>query len=71
MGPFECFGKISSLELPWHEDLPRLNAINFYYTLEDVLFEEVQKKEGLTWSIHRPGEIEMRGMVTEMHLMQI
>ncbi|XP_024966166.1 3-oxo-Delta(4,5)-steroid 5-beta-reductase-like [Cynara cardunculus var. scolymus] len=42
---------------PFHEDLPRLDSPNFYYTLEDILFKEVEKKEGLTWSIHRPGVI--------------
>lgn len=26
---------------------------NFYYTLEDIVFEAAKKKEGLTWSIHR------------------
>ncbi|XP_059447658.1 3-oxo-Delta(4,5)-steroid 5-beta-reductase-like [Corylus avellana] len=44
-------------EPPYHEDLPRLNVPNFYYTLEDVLSEEMAKKEGLTWSVHRPGVI--------------
>lgn len=29
----------------------------FYYTQEDILLEEVQKKEGLTWSVHRPSVI--------------
>ncbi|KAG6624541.1 hypothetical protein CIPAW_16G034200 [Carya illinoinensis] len=42
MGPFEAFGKIQP---------------NFYHTLEDILFEEGDKKEGLTWSIHRPNLI--------------
>ncbi|KAK1392586.1 Progesterone 5-beta-reductase [Heracleum sosnowskyi] len=42
---------------PYSEDLPRLNAPNFYYNLEDILFEEVGKKDGLTWSVHRPGTI--------------
>nr|XP_043623643.1 3-oxo-Delta(4,5)-steroid 5-beta-reductase-like [Erigeron canadensis] len=42
---------------PYHEDLPRLNEPNFYYTLEDILFESVKQKEGLTWSVHRPGII--------------
>nr|AHI88616.2 progesterone 5-beta-reductase [Capsella bursa-pastoris] len=42
---------------PFTEDLPRLPIQNFYYTLEDVLFEEVEKKEGLTWSVHRPNTI--------------
>ncbi|KAM7479126.1 hypothetical protein LguiA_027339 [Lonicera macranthoides] len=56
LGPFELYGKVSH-EPPFHEDLPRLNAPNFYYTLEDILFEAVEKKEGLTWSVHRPGTI--------------
>ncbi|KAF6157623.1 hypothetical protein GIB67_037196 [Kingdonia uniflora] len=34
-----------------------LDVPNFYYNLEDILFEEAEKKEGLTWSIHRPGTI--------------
>lgn len=54
LGPFELIGKIESHEPPFTEDLPRLDAPNFYYTQEDILFEETQKKEGLTFSIHRP-----------------
>ncbi|KDP44462.1 hypothetical protein JCGZ_16295 [Jatropha curcas] len=57
LGSFESIGKIVPHESPFHEDLPRLKAINFYYTLEDVLFDEVSKREGLTWSIHRPAAI--------------
>ncbi|WCJ35522.1 (S)-8-oxocitronellyl enol synthase [Euphorbia peplus] len=57
IGPFELFGKIQPHDPPYSEDLPRLNANNFYYTLEDILFEEVAKKDGLTWSIHRPDQI--------------
>ncbi|CAA2986105.1 3-oxo-Delta(4,5)-steroid 5-beta-reductase-like [Olea europaea subsp. europaea] len=57
IGSFESFGKIRPHDPPFHEDLPRLDCPNFYYTLEDILFEEVEKKEGLTWSIHRPGII--------------
>ncbi|KAF6147586.1 hypothetical protein GIB67_035343 [Kingdonia uniflora] len=57
LGPFEAFGNIKSHEPPFHEDLPRLDVPNFYYNLEDILFEEAEKKEGLTWSIHRPGTI--------------
>nr|AIW09144.1 progesterone 5-beta-reductase 2 [Catharanthus roseus] len=58
LGPFELFGKAAvAHEPPFHEELPRLDVPNFYYTLEDILFEEVQKKEGLTWSVHRPGNI--------------
>ncbi|KAL7119081.1 hypothetical protein ACP275_02G041100 [Erythranthe tilingii] len=57
IGPFESYGKIRTHDPPYTEDLPRLNYINFYYTLEDILFAEVEKKEGLTWSVHRPGNI--------------
>ncbi|KAF5468141.1 hypothetical protein F2P56_012318 [Juglans regia] len=57
IGPFEAFGKIQPHEPPFTEDLPRLNVPNFYYTQEDILFEEAKKKEGLTWSIHRPNII--------------
>ncbi|KAK1553564.1 hypothetical protein Q3G72_000468 [Acer saccharum] len=56
-GPFESFGKIQPHDTPFTEDLPRLNVSNFYYTQEDILFEEVEKKEGLTWSVHRPQPI--------------
>lgn len=55
-GPFELFGKVAH-DTPHHEGLPRLPVPNFYYTLEDILFEEVKKKEKLTWSVHRPGLI--------------
>ncbi|CAL9022498.1 unnamed protein product [Prunus brigantina] len=57
IGPFEMWGKFEPHEPPFHEDLPRLNVPNFYYTLEDILFEEVKKKEGLTWSVHGPSVI--------------
>lgn len=57
LGSFESFGKIQTHEPPYHEELPRLDVQNFYYVQEDILFEEVEKKEGLTWSVHRPGVI--------------
>ncbi|GFP88615.1 3-oxo-delta(4 5)-steroid 5-beta-reductase [Phtheirospermum japonicum] len=56
-GPFEAFGKTRTLDPPFTEDMPRLDCENFYYTLEDILFGEVEKKGGLTWSVHRPGPI--------------
>ncbi|KAL3515348.1 hypothetical protein ACH5RR_022250 [Cinchona calisaya] len=56
LGPFELFGKVGH-DTPFHENLPRLDVPNFYYALEDILFEEVEKKEELTWSVHRPGNI--------------
>lgn len=57
IGPFESFGKMKPHDPPFTEDLPRLEYPNFYYTLEDVLQEEVRKKESLTWSVHRPDTI--------------
>lgn len=57
IGPFELLGKVQPHDPPFHEDLPRLDVPNFYHTLEDILYEEVKKKEGLTWSVHRPGVI--------------
>ncbi|KAL6218970.1 hypothetical protein ACLB2K_012177 [Fragaria x ananassa] len=57
VGPFEMFGKIEPHEPPYVEDTSRLDCPNFYYVMEDILFEEVKKKEGLTWSVHRPGII--------------
>ncbi|KAG5230824.1 hypothetical protein OIU76_006324 [Salix suchowensis] len=57
VGPFELYGQIEAHDPPFTEDLPRLNGPNFYYTLEDVMLEEVAKKEGVTWSVHRPDVI--------------
>uniref|UniRef100_A0A2N9IYI0 PRISE-like Rossmann-fold domain-containing protein n=1 Tax=Fagus sylvatica TaxID=28930 RepID=A0A2N9IYI0_FAGSY len=54
IGSFESF---QPHDPPFTEDLPRVEVPNFYYTLEDVLFEESEKKEGLTWSVHRPNVI--------------
>ncbi|GLJ30618.1 hypothetical protein SUGI_0606310 [Cryptomeria japonica] len=50
LGPFE---NIQPHEPPFHEKLPRIPGPNFYYTLEDILFDAAKKKKGLTWSIHR------------------
>jgi len=57
LGPFETFGKVKPHIPPFTEDMPRLNVPSFYYTQEDILFDEVKNKEGLTWSIHRPTTI--------------
>ena len=57
IGPFEKLGRIKTPSPPFTEDMPRLNVPNFYYTQEDILYEEAKDKKGLTWSIHRPGPI--------------
>ncbi|XP_019701869.1 3-oxo-Delta(4,5)-steroid 5-beta-reductase isoform X2 [Elaeis guineensis] len=58
LGSFESLGKVKAHEPPFREDLPRLDCPNFYYDLEDILFEEMAKRDGtVTWSIHRPTTI--------------
>ncbi|PIA50585.1 hypothetical protein AQUCO_01200050v1 [Aquilegia coerulea] len=53
-GELDSLGKRLAHDTPFREDVPRLDTPNFYYTQEDILFEEIKNKEGLTWSIHRP-----------------
>lgn len=57
LGPHSIAGKALAHEPPFREEMPRLPVVNFYYTLEDILFDTVKKKEGLTWSVHRPNVI--------------
>ncbi|EFJ37629.1 hypothetical protein SELMODRAFT_74346 [Selaginella moellendorffii] len=57
IGPQSLWGKIDHGELPFVEDGPRLGVPNFYYTLEDIVYDAAKKKKGLTWSIHRPSVI--------------
>ncbi|MCO5556328.1 hypothetical protein L7F22_009876 [Adiantum nelumboides] len=41
-------------EPPFMEDMPRLPFPNFYYTLEDILFDTLKRKDvNLTWFVHR------------------
>ncbi|KAL6982989.1 mitochondrial peripheral inner membrane protein [Sarracenia purpurea var. burkii] len=56
IGPFQYNGtaEFQPHDPPFTEDMPRLNVPNFYYTLEDILFEESAKKDDLSWSVHRP-----------------
>ncbi|TWI58564.1 nucleoside-diphosphate-sugar epimerase [Pseudomonas duriflava] len=51
LGPFENYGQRSA-ETPFRESEPRLPGENFYYTLEDILFETAERR-GFTWSVHR------------------
>lgn len=49
---------VVTYDTPFTEDLPRQACLNFYNTLEDMLFETVEKQRGkVTWSVHRPGLI--------------
>ncbi|CAK9180137.1 unnamed protein product [Ilex paraguariensis] len=67
-GPFELSGKIQPPDPPFTEDMPRLNVQNFYYVQEDILFEQMSKKEGITWSVHRPDAIFGFSPVSKMNI---
>ncbi|KAL9242049.1 hypothetical protein vseg_016092 [Gypsophila vaccaria] len=36
------------------EDLPKGDDLDCYYGMENILFEEIQNRKNLTWSVHRP-----------------
>jgi len=52
LGSFDDYAKVKPYT-PFLEDSPRLPGPNFYYALEDVLFETAATR-GFTWSVHRP-----------------
>ncbi|MFJ3483863.1 SDR family oxidoreductase [Pseudomonas sp. NPDC090202] len=53
LGPFEVYGRGVNFTTPFREVLTRLDIDNFYYTQEDELFAAA-KREGFTWTVHRP-----------------
>jgi len=53
LGPFEAYGKGTLPQTPFREDQDRLDIENFYYAQEDEVFAAA-KRDGFTWSIHRP-----------------
>ena len=55
LGPFESYGQTAA-ETPFREDNPRLPGLNFYYTQEDVVFREAERR-GFGWTVHRPHSI--------------
>jgi len=57
LGPFDAYVKSGTLPLtPVREEQPRLDIPNFYYSQEDEVYEAA-KRDGFTWSIHRPHTI--------------
>lgn len=52
LGSFEAYGS-GRTETPFRESEPRVPGDNFYYALEDILFETAQR-QGFTWNVHRP-----------------
>ncbi|GHB13325.1 SDR family oxidoreductase [Salinicola rhizosphaerae] len=52
LGSFEAYGS-GRIETPFRESEPRVPGDNFYYALEDVLFESAER-QGFSWNVHRP-----------------
>lgn len=53
LGPFEAYGKGVLPQTPFREEQGRLDVENFYYAQEDEVFAAA-KRDGFTWSVHRP-----------------
>ncbi|KFE53314.1 SDR family oxidoreductase [Pseudomonas syringae] len=56
LGPFEAYGKGTLPKTPFREEQGRLDVENFYYAQEDEVFAAA-KRDGFTWSVHRPHTI--------------
>ena len=55
LGSFSSYGN-TSVESPFREDSPRVPGPNFYYDLEDILFD-FAKTNGAGYTVHRPHTI--------------
>ena len=68
LGPFEAYAKEGFLpETPLREEQPRLNIENFYYAQEDEVYAAA-KREGFTWSVHRPHTVIGKAVGNMMNL---
>ena len=57
LGPFEAYARSGLLPpTPVREEQPRLDIRNFYYSQEDEVYAAA-RRDGFTWSIHRPHTI--------------
>ena len=57
LGPFDSYARAGVLPpTPVREEMPRLEAPNFYYAQEDEVFAAAAR-DGFTWSVHRPHTI--------------
>ncbi|WP_024519292.1 SDR family oxidoreductase [Bradyrhizobium sp. Tv2a-2] len=56
LGPFEAYARGAAIATPFREEQPRLDIDNFYYAQEDELFAGA-KRDGFSWSVHRPHTI--------------
>jgi nucleoside-diphosphate-sugar epimerase len=57
LGPFDAYVKAGTLPpMPVREEQPRLDIPNFYYAQEDEVYAAA-RRDGFTWSVHRPHTI--------------
>ena len=57
LGPFDAYARSGTLPTtPFREEQPRLDVANFYYNQEDEVYAAA-KRDGFTWSVHRPHTI--------------
>ena len=67
LGPFDEYTKGDSPQTPLREEQPRLDIPNFYYAQEDEVFTAA-KREGFTWSIHRPHTVIGKAVGNQMNM---
>jgi len=68
LGPFEAYTRTGSLPLtPVREEHQRLDVPNFYYNQEDELYLAA-KRDGFTWSVHRPHTIVGKAIGNAMNM---
>ncbi len=68
LGPFEAYAKEGALpETPLREEQPRLDLPNFYYAQEDEVCAAA-KRDGFSWSVHRPHTVIGRAVGNLMNL---
>jgi nucleoside-diphosphate-sugar epimerase len=68
LGPFDAYASSGTLpETPFREEQPRLDIPNFYYAQEDEVYAAA-RRDGFTWSIHRPHTIVGRAVGNAMNM---
>lgn len=67
LGPFEAYAKGVLPQTPLREEQPRLAVENFYYAQEDEVYAAA-KRDGFSWSIHRPHTVIGKAVGNAMNL---
>jgi nucleoside-diphosphate-sugar epimerase len=68
LGPFDAYVSGGFLpETPLREEQPRLDLPNFYYAQEDEVYAAA-KRDGFTWSVHRPHTVIGRAVGNAMNM---